>query len=64
MTNKFRINNEDLKKVLVGGAIAVGGALATYLQGLTLDFGSYTPLAVAINSIIINLLRKFVAKTK
>jgi len=53
---------QDLKKLAIGAGVALLGALATYLQDSipNLDFGQYTPVVVAINSILVNAIRKFV----
>lgn len=64
--SKFlQLNSIDYKKLGIGALIAVGGALLTYWQDtfLTLDFGVYQGLAVAINSIIINFVRKLLSGT-
>lgn len=51
---------ETLKKIGVGALISLGAALATYLQDTipNVDFGTWQPLVVVVNSVIINLLRK------
>lgn len=56
---------QDLKKLAIGAGIALLGALATYLQDTipSVDFGAYTPIVVAVNSIIVNAIRKFVTST-
>lgn len=61
-SQKFTLNKEDFKKVLIGAGIALLGALATYLQDTipSIDFGVYTPVVVAINSILVNAIRKFI----
>ena len=61
-SKQFSLNNIDYKKILVGAGIALLGALATYLQDTipSIDFGVYTPIIVAVNSIIINAIRKFI----
>jgi len=58
---KYKLNKSDLQKLLTGFLIAVGGAIVTYIaQAVTnVDFGSYTPVVVAISSVAINAARKF-----
>jgi len=66
MSVKYTFNKEDGKKILVGAGIAVGGALLTYLANLlpNLEFGEFTPVVVAIFSILINAGRKFIENRK
>lgn len=61
-SKQWSLNNIDYKKILVGAGIALLGALATYLQDTIpgIDFGTWTPVVVAINSILVNTIRKFV----
>lgn len=61
-SKQFSLNNIDYKKILIGAGIALLGALATYLQDTipSIDFGVYTPVIVAVNSILINTIRRFV----
>ena len=56
---------QDLKKLAIGAGIALLGALATYLQDSipSIDFGAYTPIIVAANSVLINAIRKFISGT-
>ena len=65
MSEPFNLHSNDLKRVAVGGLICLVGALATYLEQSipTIDFGQWTPLIVAVNSMIINFLRKWVSNT-
>ena len=60
-SKKYQLNFDDVKKILIGLGIAVGGAVLTYLEVelVNVDFGSWTPVVVAINSIIVNTGRKF-----
>lgn len=52
--------NTKLRKIAKGAAIASGGALLTYLLGElpNIDFGQYTPVAVAVFSTLINAALK------
>lgn len=56
-SKSFQLNKEDLKSAGRGLVIALAGALLTYLQSLSIDFGEYTAFAVAVNSILVNLIR-------
>lgn len=62
MSPKYTLNQEDGRKIFTGLAIALLGALATYLQDTipNIDFGAYTPVAVAVNSVLVNIIRKFI----
>lgn len=66
MSNRFQLNREDGKKILVGAGIAAGGALLTYLLEIlpNVDFGELTPVVVAVLSILINAGRKFLEGKK
>ncbi len=61
----WELIKKDLNKLLVGAGIALLGALATYLQQSipNINFGAYTPLVVAINSILVNAIRKFITNS-
>ena len=50
------------KKIATGAGIAMAGTLATYMLEVipTIDFGTYTGLVVAINSIIANAIRNYI----
>jgi len=65
-SKKFSLNSLDWGKIGIGALIAVGGALATYLEELipSLDFGSFSPVAVALNGVLINIIRKFLSGLK
>lgn len=58
---KYKLNAEDLQKVGTGALIAVGGALLTYFAEIVtqIDFGAYTPVVVALSSVLVNTGRKF-----
>lgn len=60
-SGKYQLNKEDLKSIGVGLLVAVGGAALTYVADLipNVDFGVWTPVVVAVSSIIINAVRKF-----
>jgi len=61
----WKLIKQDLKKLAIGAGVALLGALATYLQDSipNLDFGQYTPVVVAINSILVNAIRKFIVSS-
>lgn len=63
---RFSFIPEDLKSILKGAGIAAGGAGLTYLaQNLSsLNFGEYTPLIVAVLSILINSALKYIGVSK
>jgi ABC-type antimicrobial peptide transport system permease subunit len=60
-SGKYQLNKEDLTKLGIGALVAVGGALLTYIADTIpgIDFGVYTPVVVAVASILINAARKF-----
>ena len=66
MSKKYHLNKEDGKKILRGAGIAVGGALIVYILGVlpNVDFGTLTPLIVAIASILLNAGRKWISEQK
>ena len=49
-------------KIATGACIAILGALATYLMETipTVDFGAYSALVVALNSILVNAIKNFI----
>lgn len=61
---RFTLTKEDRGKIFKGALIALLGALATYLQDTipTIDFGTWTVLAGAVNSILVNAILKFVSE--
>lgn len=62
MSQKRSLDELDYQKIFRGFLVAIAGAVLTYSQELipTIDFGALTPLAVAINSTLVNALRKYV----
>lgn len=65
LSERFSLISQDLKKIGIGALVALGGALATYLEATIpgINFGQYTFLVVSINSIIVNAIRLFVSQT-
>lgn len=59
-SKKFTLNTLDRKKIGKGALIAVIWVLMTYLADLipTIDFGVYTPVVVAMFSILANVVNK------
>lgn len=62
-STKFQLNKADLQKIGTGALVAIGGALVTYLTQVVaqIDFGDFTPVAVAVSSVLVNVARKFLA---
>lgn len=60
------LNRTDWKKVGIGAVIAVIGAFLTYLAESVsqFDFGQYTPVVVAVLSVVVNIGRKWLATLK
>ena len=50
------------KKFLIGAAVALAGALATFLETeiVNIDFGMFSEMAVAVNCIVVNAIRNAV----
>jgi hypothetical protein len=53
---------ESTQKVLKGAMIATLGLLATFLEEQIpgINFGNYAVYAVALNSIIVNMIRQYI----
>lgn len=62
MQKSFSFDKETLIKIGKGLLIAVGGAVITYATEYfsSTDFGVYTPLVVAVSSIIINTIKEYI----
>lgn len=58
---KYKLDKAGLQKIGTGALVALGGAMLTYWQQTytTIDFGAYTPIVVAVNGIVINIVRKW-----
>jgi len=63
MSEKFKLNKQDMKKVGKGALIALGGTILTILQEAipNIDFGKYTVIVVGLNSVLVNFIRLWVA---
>lgn len=59
-SKRYKLNRKDLAKIGKGAGIAAGGAALTYfLVVITeVDFGSQTPIIVAVGSILLNAVLK------
>ena len=55
-SKRFQLNHADAKKIGKGALIAIGGALLAYAAEILpqIEFGDWTPIAVAIGGILIN----------
>lgn len=62
-STRFSLNSIDWQKIGIGALVAVAGALLTYFTPVVtgLDLGSATPVVVAVWSIIVNIVRKWIA---
>lgn len=62
-SSSLSLNGNDYKKLGVGLAIAVTGAIITYITEWIsgASFGEATPLIVAGWSVVVNIIRKFIA---
>ncbi len=65
-SKKYTLNKEDLKRIGVGALIAIMGALLTYAETQipNVEFGSWTPILTALNAILVNAVRKFIADSQ
>lgn len=65
---KYTLTKDNLKSIAVGALMAAGGALLTYFNAVVMatDFtyggADYTPVVVALWSIILNTARKYVSE--
>lgn len=61
---KVKPTKENLIKIAKGAGIAGIGAILVYLTEAIpgIDFGIYTPIAVAIFSILVNYVRKVITQ--
>lgn len=64
-SSKYSLALEDLKRIGIGALVAAGGAILTYVSENVsgLDYGDMTPVVVAVLSVLVNVLRKFLADT-
>lgn len=61
---KFLLSKEDWLKIGKGALVAIVGALLTYFTTYFsgANFGQYTPIVVAVWSVIANICRKWLAE--
>lgn len=66
MSPSFSISKAEVVSVLKGAGIAAGGAVLTYLSSYFSghDFGVYTPVVMALWSVVVNFCRKFFPSTQ
>ena len=59
---QFKIDKVGLMKVGKGLLIGVGGLLLTALESALpyIDFGKWAPVAVVVNSTLVNFFRKYI----
>jgi len=57
----FSFDKVTMSKIAKGALIAISGALLTYMAQYvaTTDFGAYTPIVVALASILINAGKEY-----
>lgn len=65
MSKKYKLSKKDAIKIGHGALIAMGGVLLTYLAEVipNVDFGDWTPVVVALCSVLVNVGRKFLTVT-
>lgn len=63
---RFKLSKEDWIKVGRGALIAGGGAVLVYIADFlqTADFAGWTPVMVAVASVLVNIARKFLTDTE
>ena len=62
MAEKFKLDSDEMKKVGKGCLIAGVGAVLVYLAEAIpgIDFGAWTPIAVAVFGVATNFVRKWI----
>jgi len=62
-SKRYQINKTDIKKILTGAGVAGAGAALTYLVEVlpNIELGDYSPLVVALFSVLANAVRKWLA---
>lgn len=65
LSPRFTLIREDIKRILIGSLVAAVGAALTYLTDMIpkIDLGMYTPVVVAVWSVIANVVRKVLTET-
>jgi hypothetical protein len=64
-SKNWELIKQDLIRIAIGTGVALLGALATYLEDTIpgIDFGQWTVVIVALNSILVNTIRKFIVSS-
>lgn len=65
-SKRYELNKVDILKILKGLGIAVGGAALTFIAEVIpgINFGDWTPVAVAVSSALVNMGRKLLEGKK
>lgn len=65
-SERLHLIKEDLVRIGIGALVAGAGALLTFLAEKipSVDFGQWTPVVVAVLSVLVNSLRKLLSETK
>jgi hypothetical protein len=65
-TDKYSLNKYDLKSLGIGLGITLAGAALTFLSEYVskADFGSYSPMVVAVFALLVNIVRKYLSETE
>ncbi|MEK9207162.1 MAG: hypothetical protein AAB922_01680 [Patescibacteria group bacterium] len=63
---RFSLMSEDVVSLLKGLAITMAGAGLTYLTEYVgkMSFGQYTPIIVAMFSLVVNVIRKWLTEKR
>lgn len=63
-SGKGELIPEDIKSLLIGLGITLTGAFLTYMTQYISghDFGTYTPIVVAVWSLFVNIVKKYVTE--
>jgi len=61
-SQRFQLDREDLTSIAKGFGIGLAGAILTYATEYfgNINFGEYTPVAVAVLAVIANIARKLI----
>ena len=63
MSRRGKLSRTDLRKLVIGGAVALAGAGLTIIAQAvsSADFGVWTPLVVAGAGVVVNAARKLLS---
>jgi len=61
-SKKYTLNKADLLSIAKGLTITLSGAALTYISEVVAktDFGDFSPIAVAVFALLVNIGRKFI----